>query len=202
MHTDRDQVEAIEGATPPGDDLKMLPPELDVSGGLPLDQRPSLSLAVEGVENGTYIGIIVAYQSRLFRNVEEEEAVWRRVEAAGGEVLLALEGIDTSTVAGRMTRRIKAAINTAEREEHAERFERLRERATAAGVWQRRQTPTGYSKDPDTRRLVPDDRVDDVHGAFEAAIAGKDMTEIARGLGMTPSRRPSTAPGSCSIPAS
>lgn len=187
VHTDRDQVEAIRGAAPDGETLEILPPELDVSGGLPLDKRPSLRVAVEGVERGEYAGIIVAYQSRLFRNVEEEEAVWRRVEAAGGEVLLALDGLDTTTVGGRMTRRIKAAINAAEREEHTERFERLRRYSTAAGIWQRRQTPTGYRRDPQTRRLVPDERAPDVVAAFTAAAAGESRVQISRDLGMTTS---------------
>ena len=187
VHTDREQVSAIEAATPPDDRLEILPPELDVSGGLPLEKRPSLRLAVEGVEAGTYAGIIVAYQSRLFRNVEEEEAVWRRVEAAGGEVLLALDGLDTKTVSGRMVRRIKSAINTAEREEHAERFERLREWATAAGVWQRRQTPRGYSKDPNSRQLVPDENAVAVRRAFREFVAGASIRKISHSLGMTPS---------------
>ncbi|MDQ3729557.1 MAG: hypothetical protein M3355_08205, partial [Actinomycetota bacterium] len=60
VHTDREQVSAIEAATPPGDRLEILPPELDISGGLPLEKRPSLRLAVDGVEAGTYAGIIVA----------------------------------------------------------------------------------------------------------------------------------------------
>lgn len=187
VHTDRDQVEAIRSVTPEGDQLEILPPELDVSGGLPLEKRPSLRVAVEGVEAGRYAGIIVAYQSRLFRNVEEEEAVWRRVEAAGGEVLLALDGVDTKTVSGRMVRRIKSAINAAEREEHAERFERLREFSTAAGIWQRRQTPRGYRKDPETRRLVADENADSVRSAFADAAAGRAIVDIARELGMTTS---------------
>jgi DNA invertase Pin-like site-specific DNA recombinase len=187
VHTDRDQIEAINAATPTGGRLHMLAPELDVSGGLPLEKRPSLHAAVRGVESGKYAGIIVAYQSRLFRNVEEEEAVWRRVEAAGGEVLLALDGLDTKTVNGRMVRRIKAAINTAEREEHAERFDRRRELATAAGIWQRRQTPRGYDKDPETRALVPNGQAGEVRSAFRRRGGAETISQLARELGMTQS---------------
>jgi site-specific DNA recombinase len=187
VHADRDQVEVIEAATPKGARLELLPPELDVSGGLPLAERPSLLAAVEGVESGKYAGIIVAYQSRLFRNVEEEEAVFRRVEAAGGEILFALGDLDSSTVSGRMVRRIKAATNTAEREEHAERFERLRRISTEAGIWQRRQTPTGYRKNPKTRRLVKDRRATAVGTAFRDFLAGTTISALAVRLGMTPS---------------
>src|SRR5258705_138533 len=83
FHSERDQVSALKGgAEKAGMRLDLLPSELDVSGGLPIDRRPSLKAAVEGVESGKYAGIIVAYQSRLGRDVEIEESVWRRVERA------------------------------------------------------------------------------------------------------------------------
>jgi DNA invertase Pin-like site-specific DNA recombinase len=187
VHTDRQQIAAIKNAVPDADRVEILPPELNVSGGLPLERRPSLRVAVEGVERGRYAGIIVAFQDRLFRNVEEEEAVWRRVEAAGGQVVLALDGIDTTTVNGRMLRRIKAAMNAGYREQHVERFHDLRRDATAAGVWQRRQTPTGYDKDPKTRKLVANHRAKDVRAAFLARGAGEGHSSLARKLGMTAS---------------
>jgi DNA invertase Pin-like site-specific DNA recombinase len=187
FHSGRDQVEAIQAAVPAGARLDLLPPELDVSGGVPLEQRPALFRALEGVEDGTYAGVVLAYQSRLFRHVEEEEAFWRRIEAAGGQVLLALDPVDNSTVDGRMVRRIKSATNAAERERHADQFDRRRRVATEAGIWQRRQTPTGYRKDPATRRLVPDHRADDVRSAFRERAAGASATDLGGRLGMTPS---------------
>jgi site-specific DNA recombinase len=137
-----------------------VPPELDVSGGVPLKQRPSLREAVEGVEQGRYSGIIVSYLSRLGRSVREQLAVWDRVEQAGGRIVVVRERIDTSTPSGRYVRTILLANAERELEEYAERFENLRAWATTAGIWQRRQTPRGYSRDPDTRRLVPDERAD------------------------------------------
>jgi DNA invertase Pin-like site-specific DNA recombinase len=187
VHTDREQVEDIQRAVPPGARLDLLPPELDVSGGWPIERRPSLLRALEGVEDGTYAGIVLKAQNRLFRHVEEEEGFWRRIEAAGGEVLLALDPVDNSTADGRMVRRVKSAMNTAERERHAEQFDRRRRVATEAGIWQRRQTPTGYRKDPATRRLVPDNRADEVRAAFHDRGAGASATKLAQRLGMTPS---------------
>jgi hypothetical protein len=89
FHADRDQVALIKRAVPPGDRLKMLPPELNVSGGLPLEQRPSLLAAVEGIEAGRYAGIIVGYLSRLGRNVREQLRTYDRVHAAGGRIIVA-----------------------------------------------------------------------------------------------------------------
>jgi DNA invertase Pin-like site-specific DNA recombinase len=187
VHTDREQVEDIERAVPHGARLDLLPPELDVSGGTPLEQRPSLRRALEGVEDGTYAGIVLKAQNRLFRHVEEEEAFWRRIEAAGGEVLLALDPVDNSTADGRMVRRVKSAINAAERERHVEQFDRRRRVATANKIWQRRQTPIGYRKDPKTRQLVPDDRAGEVRRAFVDRAAGAKVVDLSRRLGMTAS---------------
>lgn len=187
FHADQEQVAELERgiAMIPGAELELLEPELNVSGGRTLDKRPSLKKAVEGVEAGRYAGIIVAYLSRLGRNVREQLAVWDRVEAAGGRIIVVREGIDTSTASGRLQRNLLLAIAEHEREQHDERFEERVELSVQAGIWQRRQTPRGYRRDEDTRRLVPDERADDVRWAFQQRIEGQPLTRIADRLGMT-----------------
>jgi DNA invertase Pin-like site-specific DNA recombinase len=186
VHADREQVEEVTAeAKRMGARLRILPPELDVSGGLPLDHRPSLREAVEGVEKGRYSGIIVAYLSRLGRNVREQLTVWDRVEAAGCRIIVVRERIDTSTPSGRYVRTILAANDERELEEYTERFESLREWATAAGIWQSRRTPRGYRRDPETRKLVPDDRAEQIRHAFRRSGAGETISRLAKDVGMT-----------------
>lgn len=186
VHTDRDQVAAIEArAALDGARVIILPPELDVSGGLPLEQRPSLLQAIEGVETGEYQAIVVAYLSRLGRNVREQLKAWDRVEAAGGRIICAAENLDTSTSHGRFLRTVLLANAEREREEHADRFEQLREHATRAGVWQRRQTPLGYDRDPATRRLTPNQDAGRVRAIYTAKIRGDSIASIARQQRMT-----------------
>lgn len=187
FHADRDQTRLIEGAVPKDDELVILAPELNVSGGLPHEQRPSLLAAIEGIEAGVYVGIIVGYLSRLGRNVKEQLRTYDRVHAAGGRIIVAQEGIDARTRGGRLQRNILAAIHEDEREMHVERFDNLRRWACEAGIWKQRQTPLGYSRDDQTRRLVPDDHADDVRWAFRSRGAGGEILTIATRLGMTPS---------------
>lgn len=183
FHADRDQTAALQReADRRGVRLAVLAPELDVSGGLELARRPSLLAAVEGVERGYYAGIMVAYLSRLGRNVREQLAVWDRVEAAGGQILALAEGLDTSTPAGRFQRTVLLAVAEMELEMHRDRFDQLRAWATAAGVWQRRQTPLGYQRDPRTRRLTPDENADRVRQAFADRIRAVQISTIARNL--------------------
>ncbi len=188
FHSDRDQLEAIERwALGQGVELDVLPAELDVSGGLPIERRPSLMRAIEGVETGVYAGVVVAYLTRFGRNLREQLRAWDRIEAAGGRVVVVQEGIDTSNSSGRMHRNILLSIAEGERERHAEDFERRRRCAVEAGIWQRRQTPRGYDRDPETRRLVPNADSPHVVQAFRDKAAGKSNSELARLLGMTTS---------------
>jgi len=185
VHTDRDQTADIERGVPKGGRLHMLPPEFNVSGGLPLEKRPSLLAAIEGIERGEYAGLIVAYLSRLGRNLREQLRAWDRVEAAGGRIIVVREGIDTSTRAGRLQRNLLLSIAEDEREGHAERFDELKRWATEQGIWQKRQTPRGYSKGAD-RRLVPNADADQVRDAFvEFAEMGASIRSLGRTLGMT-----------------
>lgn len=186
VHADREQVEAVEAyAREHGATVEFLAPELSVSGGKPINERPSLRAAIEGVEQGRYQGIVVAYLSRLTRSRSGIE-IWNRVEAAGGSVHCAAEKLDTSTPNGRFIRDIHLANAVREREEHVDRFDLRTRVATNAGVWQRRQVPLGYVKDPDTRRLVPSPDADRVRAAFRERATGRPLVEIAADLGLTP----------------
>jgi DNA invertase Pin-like site-specific DNA recombinase len=186
FHAERDQVAAMEEAVAgEGGTLHVLPAELDVSGGLPIEKRPSLRDAVAGVESGRYCGIVIAYHSRLGRECEQEEAVWRRVEAAGGRIVMALDGFDTSTADGRMVRRVRSAVNAAERERHVEKFDNLARWSAHNGIWKFRVVPVGYAKDPKTRRLVPSDRADDVRWAFREHARATPIVQIAERMRMS-----------------
>lgn len=181
-----DQRHAIEAwAKARHERVVMLPPELDESGGRA--DRPILQQAIEGIEAGEYRGLVVAYLSRASRSTRHLLELWDRIEAAGGQVMSVAENIDTSTPAGRLTRTMMVAIAEHELDGHRERFEALRRNSTKAGIWKQRQTPLGYSRDPVTRRLVPNDDAPRVVQAFLARETGATMLGLSRQIQMTPS---------------
>ena len=192
FHSVRDQTADIERAVRArGDTVHLLPPELDVSGGLPLERRPALFEAVVGVEEGRYGGLAVAYLSRMGRDLRVMLEAWERIERAGGRVLVVREGIDTSTAAGRLQRDLLAAIDANLREQAGEMFERRRQVSAEAGVW-KSPVPVGYLKDPQTRRLIPDPAMGPVvHRAFLDRAAGVSISMLSRhvGLGRSATRR-------------
>lgn len=175
--------------------FELLPPELDMSGGKPIEERPSLRAAIEGVEAGTYSGIVTANLKRLTRS-RSGLAIWDRVEAAGGHVHTAAEAIDTSSPNGRFMRDVFLADAVREREEHAERHAKRRAATVEAGMWRQRQLPRGYAfagppiggkYTGKARRLVPGPDAESVRKAARDVIAGAPVLKVARELGMTPS---------------
>ncbi len=188
FHSPDEQAAAIcRKARELGSEVELLAPDLNRKGSDP--ERQTLLEAIAGVESGRYAGIIVASLSRASRRTRHTLEMWDRVKSAGGRLIAVAEGVDTavSTPAAKLQRTILAAIAEHELDTHAERFEALRRSATARGLWQARQTPLGYSRDAQTRRLVPDERAGDVQRAFRDRAAGKSVMAIAQELGMTTS---------------
>ncbi len=186
FHAEEEQRALIERqAQTLGVRVQILSPDLNAKGSDP--ERETLLQAIEGVEQGRYEGIVVAYLSRLTRRVQHTIEMWDRVVAAGGRLVSVREGLDTAyaTPTTKAYRNMLATFAEMELDQHAERFEILRAVATERGIWQRRQTPLGYDRDDATRRLVPNERAKDVAWAFRARATNTSVAEIARRLGMT-----------------
>lgn len=185
FHSPDDQAREIrEWAAREGVPVEILPPELNQSGGR-LD-RPILTEAIEGIEAGRYAGLVVAYLSRATRSLQHMLHIYERVERAGGRIVTIAENFDATTADGQLSRNLRAAIDEHQRQQHVERFGRLRAAATERGIWQRRQTPVGYDRDPATRRLVPNGDAARVRRAFHERAAGAPIVRVAERLGLTP----------------
>lgn len=187
FHSPEEQTEEIEAwAKAEGHHVEFLPPELDGKGGDP--GRPILRQAVDGVKVKQYDGVVVAYLSRAGRDLRLMLDLWDEVEAkdVGGVVYFAREKIDGSTPSGRLQRNLLASIAQHELEERREGFERATKGAVERGIWQRRQTPRGYDKDPETRRLLSNEDADSVRDAARRFLAGAPLVRLADELGMTP----------------
>lgn len=185
FHSPHEQTAEIEAwAKRHGHSVDLFPPELDEKGSDA--SRPIFRQAVEGVKAGLYSGVVVAYLSRAGRDLRLMLDLWDEVEGAGGVVYFARENIDASTPSGRLQRNIFASIAQHELEERRDGFERARRGAVERGIWQRRQTPRGYERDSETRRLVPDEEAESVREAARDFLAGERVVVLAERLGMTP----------------
>ena len=141
-----------------GLDLIRVIPELDVSGGLPLDERPGLSEAVVAIERGEATVVVAAYFDRLFRSLGTQAEVVDRVEKAGGQVLAVDVGLVSGATAGQwLSANMLGIVSEYVRRSMKERTAGAQERAVARGAWPVGRVPLGYVRNPDgTLGVDPD----------------------------------------------
>jgi site-specific DNA recombinase len=110
-------------------------PEKDVSGGAPLEKRPGLSRAVAMVEAKQADVIVVAYFDRLFRSIEVQAEVAKRVEAAGGMLFAADTGeLRSDTASGWITSSMLGVVAEYHRRTTRERTVEAKRRAVENGI--------------------------------------------------------------------
>jgi DNA invertase Pin-like site-specific DNA recombinase len=157
--------------------------DLDLPGSH--SQRPGLQAMLARVERGTVDGVIVARLDRFGRSSLDINRNLERIREAGGELIAAAEGIDTSTPTGRFFLAITAAFAELELERIRETWSVARERAVARGVHIASRTPTGYLRGEDGR-LVPGPEAERIAAIFEARAAGASWGELARMMAGVP----------------
>jgi hypothetical protein len=109
-----------------------------------------------------------------------------------GRIVMAMDGLDTSTVDGKMVRRIRSAINHAERERHVERFDQLRKMGDRAGNLAGPTNTARLPPRPGDPHLVPDRNADRSSGAPSQRAAGRPDLPDSRDARHDDERHPPT----------
>jgi site-specific DNA recombinase len=162
-----------------GLDLLDVIPEMDVSGGTPLEKREGLRTAVERVEAGEAQVVVAAYFDRLCRSLKVQGELIERVEAAGGQVLAVDVGQVTNGSAGQwLSGTLLGAVNEYQRRTTTERTAGAQAHAVARGAQPWARVALGYQRDADGL-LVPDrKKVPIVRRAFKMRADGESVTAI------------------------
>lgn len=152
--------------------------ELDISGGLNLDERPGLGPAVHAIEHGQADVIIGAYFDRLFRSLRAQGECVERVEHAGGRVLAVDVGQVTNSSAGQwLSGTMLGAVSEYQRRTTAERSREAQQRAINRGVPPWPRTTTGYAKRDDGTYAPHTRHAPAVRAAFERRADGGTVRE-------------------------
>jgi DNA invertase Pin-like site-specific DNA recombinase len=165
-----------------GLDLLDVIPEVDVSGGTPLEKRGGLRTAVERVEAGEAQVVVAAYFDRLCRSLKVQGELIERVEAAGGQVLAVDVGQVTNGSAGQwLSGTLLGAVNEYQRRTTTERTAGAQARAVARGATPWARVPLGYDRSNGTLTPNPDE-IPIVRRAFKMRAEGESMTQIRKML--------------------
>jgi site-specific DNA recombinase len=141
--------------------------------------RPGLQAALQRVEAGQIDGLIVAKLDRFGRSAIDIHRNLERIREAGGELLTAAEGIDTSTPIGRFFLTIVAGFAELEIERIGENWRAARTRAVDRGVHISGHTPRGYSRLDDGRLAIDAETAPAVSAAFAMRAENESWKRIA-----------------------
>jgi hypothetical protein len=158
-----------------GDDGKI---RKTASGGWGLDRRPKLLYALEEVEAGRAAAIIGERADRLFRDLDLQSQVIRRVEAANGKLLASNGALSHATAEAELQAVINGGVNQYVKRTAKERSWAAVEVAIEEGRIPWSQTAPGYTRDEDSR-LHPDRTVKPVIvKAFKKRQGGATIEEV------------------------
>lgn len=146
--------------------------ELDRSGGDAA--RPLWNLAIERVERGDAGAIVVWNLDRFSRSLIDALGAIDRIESAGGK-LFSEEG-----ATGKLERSILFAVAEHQRDKIRDNFRRAESSAIERGIHIASRVPTGYSRDPETRRLVPNEMASVIRELFEMRAKGWGWQRLAQ----------------------
>ena len=150
--------------------------DLDESGGK-ID-RPEFQRALERIDAGLSDGLIVAKLDRFARSVLHARQALERIQAAGGSLISAEDGFDSSTPMGKFAVTMIFALAELELERVRDSWGTARIFAARRGVHMAR-APVGYNRGEDGC-LVPNDDATAITDAFRARAAGANWTQVAR----------------------
>lgn len=152
--------------------------------------RPAYDRLCEGLDDGTYRGVIAYSAERLYRRLGDLESLIDLIEETGAEVHIvnAAGRIDLTTPPGRFSARAVAMAHALTEEMRAERIRLQRRQFAESGAPKRqneRDRAYGYGCDGVT---IDEAEAATVRWMFERAAAGWTLGRIAREA-PTPPRR-------------
>ena len=175
-----------------GIEVRVLPPELDVSGGRM--RRPVLDEVIDGIESGVYEGVVVAAVDRLSRmGLADAVATVERIAAARGGVISDAEGLITDeSPEGQFKRDIFLSMANLTLNRAKAGFAVAKRQAVERGYWPTNTPPLGYAlthrKHGGDGRLRPDPETRHLPRlAMEMRAMGRSWADIGRAIGRGPS---------------
>lgn len=154
--------------------------ETNVSGSIEVADR-ELERLIQKIENGDSEGLLVPYTDRFARDVIEGMLAYRRIALAGGRLIGAMDGLDSSSPGAKEIFRYRMVTAEA----FLDRVKSNYQAAIDAKIARRAhiyKTPFGYRKDEAGRLVVYETEAKLVRELFERRSAGDDNGRLMRFL--------------------
>lgn len=144
--------------------------------------RPGFQRALAMVEAHEADGVCVARLDRFSRSVADAGRALERIEKAGGVLLAADLGMDTSTTSGKLMRNVLMALAEFELDRVRDSWADATRSAIGRGVYISGKVPVGYLRRDDGRLEVDPATAEAVRYIFRARAAGDSWRSVCEAL--------------------
>ncbi len=153
--------------------------ELDASGGD--NKRPKWNEAIGRIECGEVQALVVWNLSRFSRSAKDGLAAIERIEAAGGSLYSSAGDAGDGSDTGKLSRGIFLVFAEFERNRARTGFRMAQGNAVVGrGIHTASRMPTGYSRNPGTQRLEPNEFAPLIKELFERRAKGATLGELVK----------------------
>lgn len=142
--------------------------------------RPELNKMLNKVQKYEYDAIVITDQDRLSRNTGGFAQIKETLANYGVKVVTTTKIYDYTTQEDDFVSDINSILAKQEYLNIKKRLVRGKRQSAKEGNWVGGKTPVGYSYNPKTKRLQPDEYAPTIKRIYSLYLSGKTSTEIER----------------------
>ncbi|MED1627254.1 recombinase family protein [Bacillus mycoides] len=150
----------------------------EVASSSTIINREQMVKLLDRVEQNYYDAVVVMDVDRLSRNEFDASLIKRILLETETYIVTPYRMYDLTRDDDSLLLGITNLIASGEYKQILKRMQRGKEYAQQQGLWTNGIAPLGYSKDPKTRKLVPNERAKDVQFIFSEIVKGTTIPSL------------------------
>lgn len=144
--------------------------------------REKLTAMLEKVGQNEYDAVVVIDVDRLSRNDYDASVIFKILSDSNTAIVTPDKTYNWDNEGDNLLLKIQSIVAAQEYKQIKKRMQRGKQFAMEQGYWVHGTPPLGYDKDPDTRKLVPNDEAKHIQFIFNSIVDGKTVSDVYRDL--------------------
>ncbi|WP_110111321.1 recombinase family protein [Bacillus sp. CGMCC 1.16541] len=154
----------------------------EVASSSTIINREQMVKLLDRIQQDHFDAVVVMDIDRLSRNEYDASIIKRILFETQTYIVTPYRLYDLSRDDDSLLLGITSLIASGEYKQILKRMRRGKEYAQKQGHWTNGIAPLGYSKDPKTKKLVPNDRAEDIKFIYSEIIKGTTVPDLVRSL--------------------
>ncbi|MFJ6030592.1 recombinase family protein [Bacillus toyonensis] len=156
----------------------------EIASSRTIELREQLVDMLEHVKRNHYDAVVVMDVDRLSRNEFDAPQIFKILSDSNTVIITPTKTYDWSRDEDNLLLGIQSLVAAQEYKQIKKRMTAGKRSASEKGLWVHGIPPLGYDKDPETRKLVPNEDAKHVEFIFNSIVNGKTVSDVYHELNM------------------